>query len=257
MTLSASIVLFKQPPHILRRLLECIMDSPIEKVWIIDHSPTDRLRTEVPVKPGFIYWRHPNRGYGAGNNEAIKASIAEGFKYHIVMNPDVYWEPGTIETMLDFMQHNGDVVHVMPKVLYPDGSFQLQAKMLPTACDLFFGRFGYNSRNREQWKKHVMNLSQPVDVEFLSGCFMLLRNAALEKGGAFDERFFMYCEDMDLTRRMGRIGRTVYFPGATIHHHLNRESARSFKLLGHHLASAVRYLRKYRNGPRFEQFNKL
>jgi hypothetical protein len=84
-----------------------------------------------------------------------------------------------------------------------------------------------------------------MDVPYLSGCFMFFRNAALEKSGLFDERFFMYFEDTDLTRRMHRHYRTVYYPHTYICHEYRKDSYKSLRLLGIHILSAVKYFFKW------------
>lgn len=175
----------------------------------------------------------------------MRESLKEGFTYHLVLNPDTYWEPGTVEQLLDYMDSEPTVAHTMPKVLYPDGSFQFQAKPLPHIRDFLFGRIGLGGKRLEEYKQKSQKQDTPVDAPFLSGCFMLLRNSALAQVGLFDERYFMYCEDLDLTRRLSQNYRTVYYPLVEIRHNLNRESARSPRLFFHHLMSAIRYIVKW------------
>ena len=62
-------------------------------------------------------------------------------KYHIVVNPDIYFEEGTIESLTEYMDNNPDVGQIMPKVFYPNGELQYLCKLLPTPSDLIFRRF--------------------------------------------------------------------------------------------------------------------
>ena len=246
--------------HIVRRLLSCILVSPVEKVWVIDHSPhpaftfsgLDGVASINPTQGNpdtqIEYLHLPNKGYGAGNNVAIRLSMTEGYRYHLVLNPDVYWDNGIIEELMAYMDSHPRVGLVMPKVLYPDGRFQLQAKPLPGLTDFLLSRIGLRRRLQKKWIEKLSRLDDPVEMPFLSGCFMLLRNETLAETGLFDERFFMYCEDLDLTRRIARRYSTVYYPRVSIYHDYNRESTRSARLFLHHMVSAFRYLAKWRNG---------
>ena len=84
-----------------------------------------------------------------------------------------------------------------------------------------------------------------MNVPYLSGCFMLLRTKALQKARLFDERFFMYPEDIDLTRRIHRDYLTVYFPHVTIIHNHEHASYKSLKMLLVHIVNMCRYFNKW------------
>ena len=84
-----------------------------------------------------------------------------------------------------------------------------------------------------------------MDVPFLSGCFMALRVDALRRIGLFDERFFMYAEDADLTRRMAGSYRTTYFPEASVTHDHAMESYRNYRMLWIHIESIILYFNKW------------
>lgn len=80
----------------------------------------------------------------------------------------------------------------------------------------------------------------------LSGCFMFMRTKTLEENGLyFDERFFMYCEDFDLMRKLHRVGKTIFYPYVTIIHDHARASYKNKKLLFEHIKSACKYFNKY------------
>lgn len=242
---SASIVLYKTPASVALNALKSVLPE-VDKVWVIDHSPHPSLSLPIPDNPKIVYISRPNRGYGAGNNFALKESAAESYKYHLVINPDVYWNGPVVEKLSLYLDSNPEVALIMPKVLYPDGRFQLQAKQLPTMADFILPRLGLGKKSREQYQQSIENIKEPVDIPFLSGCFMLLRNSALKHVGNFDERFFMYCEDLDLSRRLSHSFRTVYYPNVGIYHHLSRSSTRSPRLFIIHFISVLRYLIKYR-----------
>jgi GT2 family glycosyltransferase len=139
----------------------------------------------------------------------------------------------------------------MPRILYPDGSEQRLCKRLPTPFDLFlrrflggFGRILFRAQC-DNYEMRDLDLSVTREVPALSGCFMLVRTAALEAAGGFDERYFLYMEDFDLCRRIGSQARTIFFPHVAVRHGYAKGSYASARLLGHHLASAVRYFSKW------------
>ena len=97
----------------------------------------------------------------------------------------------------------------------------------------------------ERYELRFTGYRDVMDVPYLSGCFMLFRTSALKRVGLFDERFFMYPEDIDITRRMNAEFRTVFFPGATIVHDHARQSYKSAKLLLVHVVNTVKYFNKW------------
>jgi GT2 family glycosyltransferase len=84
-----------------------------------------------------------------------------------------------------------------------------------------------------------------MEVPNLSGCFMLLRVEVLKIVGLFDEQFFMYLEDTDLSRRINMQFQTIYYPQVSIVHQYEKGSYKSLKLLKYHVVSAFRYFNKY------------
>jgi len=84
-----------------------------------------------------------------------------------------------------------------------------------------------------------------MDVPYLSGCFMFLRVAALKEVGTFDERFFMYPEDIDLTRRIHRKYRTVFYPEVSIVHHHAQSSYKNGKMMWIHGLNLIEYFNKW------------
>ena len=138
----------------------------------------------------------------------------------------------------------------MPKVLYPDGRLQPLCKLLPAPQTLIKRRFFsfYKSSLENENYRYELRFSgydKIMDVPFLSGCFMFLRTEALKKVGLFDERFFLYTEDVDLSRRIHKHYRTVYFPQTSIYHYHQRGSYRNIWLMWCNIKSAVRYFNKW------------
>ena len=84
-----------------------------------------------------------------------------------------------------------------------------------------------------------------MEVPSLSGCFMFMRVDVLKEVGGFDERFFMYAEDLDLCRRIGEASKTMYYPGVSIYHAYGKGSYKNRKLLKYHICSVVKYFNKW------------
>lgn len=146
------------------------------------------------------------------------------------------------------MNENAEIGHLMPKVFYPDGNIQYLCKLLPTPFDLFFRRFLPEKWTRKRMNRFEMRESgydRLMDVPYLSGCFMFLRVAALKEVGTFDERFFMYPEDIDLTRRIHRKYRTVFYPEVNIVHHHTRSSYKNSRMMWIHTQNLIRYFSKW------------
>lgn len=247
---TASIVTFHTKHDVLERLINCVMPSPVEKIYIIDNSSTDELRDFFKGYSRVHYiHNHLNLGYGAAHNIAIRNAIDAGADYHVVLNPDVYWSEDVINYLLNFMQDNKDVGLVMPKVLYPNGEIQYLCKLLPTPFDLFRRRFitGLSTINSQDFDYELRwtGYDKIMKVPSLSGCFMFMRCSVLEKVGGFDERYFMYAEDIDLCRRIGEIADTVYNPNVSVFHEYDKGSYKNKKLLKYHIRSIFKYFNKW------------
>lgn len=261
--ITASIVTYNAHLLDIEAILRSITASPIRKVWIIDHSDeVFTLREELQqymhrdgdirahIQRGFQieYLHEDNTGYGRGNNRAIRLAMAEGSLYHLVVNPDVWFSSDVIPTIWKYMEEHQDVGQIMPKVLFLDGNIQPLAKLLPAPVDMFCRMFlpecMFAARNKRYELAHS-GYTQTMNVPCLSGCFMFLRTSALQKVGLFDERYFMYAEDFDLTRRIHRHFRTLFLPQVSIYHKFNRGSHRSFRLFAAHTISMIKYFNKY------------
>jgi hypothetical protein len=216
----------------------------------VDNSPADNLKTFAEISDSIVYiFNNRNLGYGKAHNIAVRKTIEDGIKYHLVLNPDVCFEPRVIENIYEFMEKNPDVGILMPKILYPDGSIQYLCKLLPAPVDVISRRFvpikkSVEKRN-EAYELRFTKYDKIMEVPYLSGCFMFIRTAVFEKAGLFDERFFLYFEDVDLSRRIHRYYRTVYYPEVFIYHGFEKGSYKNFKLLKHHIVSAIRYFNKW------------
>ena len=253
MRVNAAIVAYDNPKLMLDAAVESVLQEKelIRHLYLIDNSPSDRLRRHFETRTEYIY-PGKNLGFGRANNIAMRKSIEEGVDYHLLVNPDIYFDQGTIASLVAFMDAHPDVGLVAPRVAYPDGTTQHLCKLIPTPMDLigrrFFGQVPFKKftdRKNELFELHHSGYDHTMDIPILSGSFMLIRTSALAKAGIFDERFFLYLEDFDLCRRVGEIARTTFCPDATVIHEYEKGSYFQRRLFGHHIVSAIRYFTKW------------
>jgi len=249
--INASIVLYHDEKVQLMRAIESFLSTRLSvKLYLIDNSSNDNLKELEKLDNRIVYiFNNANLGYGKAHNIAIKKSIGDGVPYHLVLNPDVYFDKGVIEELYEYMEENPDVGSVMPKVLYPDGELQYLCKLLPTPLDLILRRFipskKWKEKRNEIYELRFTGYDKIMNIPYLSGCFMFLRVDILKKVGLFDERFFMYLEDTDLSRRIYRVTKNIFYPYVHIYHEYGKGSYKNKKLLMYHIQSAIKYFNKW------------
>ncbi len=247
--ITASIVVYKTDPFLLKRAMNSFLNGSLTgKLTIIDNSPNDHLRKYSAI-PGVTYiFNNKNLGYGTAHNIALQQNLDRS-KYHLVLNPDVYFDSLTVEKIFDFMEGQPQAGLAMPKVLSAYDQVQMLCKLLPTPLDLAIRRFfpfkQWFSKFIDQYEMKESGYDRIMNVPFLSGCFMFLRTEALKQTGLFDQRFFLYAEDTDLSRRVHLQFETLFFPGAEITHLHARGSYKDFFLTMQNLKSAIQYFNKW------------
>ena len=245
---TASIVVHKSPVEELAKALQCLEDSSVDRVYIIDNSPTLELKKVVENYKKAQYRHVENNGFGAGHNLAIKQALEAGADYHLVMNSDVWWEQDVPGEIIRFMNSHPDAGLVSPKTFYPNGDLQYTCRMLPTPTDLFFKRFLPSSFKKKRMKTYLLedfDHNHEINCPYLLGSFMFFRAEALRECGLFDERFFMYPEDIDITRRIHEKWKTIYWPGISIIHEHRQASKKNFKMFWIHFTNMVKYFNKW------------
>jgi GT2 family glycosyltransferase len=231
------------------RCIDSVNKSIDATIFLIDNSPTNKLEKVSNQFNNVKYIFNPaNPGYGAAHNIALRAALQMGGSYHLVLNADVYFDPPTLGSLANYMGRKTDVGLVMPKVLFPNGEIQYLCKLVPTPFDLI-GRMIFPkkiwAKNNFKFEMRSTNYSKEMFVPYLSGCFMFLRIDALRKCGLFDERFFMYPEDIDLTRRIAAEYKTIFYPEVIVYHEYGAASKKSIKMLLIHAFNIIKYFNKW------------
>lgn len=247
--ITATIVLYQnQRPLLLKTINSFLNTSMNVKLYLVDNSKTDELQNICDDPRVEYIFMNANRGFGAGHNVIMRHAEKMG-KYHLILNPDIYFEKGVLEALYDYMEKNIDVGNVMPKIVYPNGSMQYLCKLLPTPKDWIIRMFlPIRSIKRKidyNFEMHFADYEKEMNVPYLSGCFMFLRRSIIENIGIFDEHIFMYGEDTDLNRRIHAKYRTMYYPKVTVVHNFEKGSHKELRLLWIHVKAAVYYLNKW------------
>lgn len=149
--LTASIVIYKTQKEEFRKIVECSLKSSIHTIFIVDNSPSNKLQEVVASyrSSRLIYiWGQGNIGYGAGHNIAINKSFESDANYHIILNPDVIFQPEVIESLFLFMEKHSEVGAVMPNIIYPNGTPQRLCKLLSNPFRYFRKKTHYLNRGQ-------------------------------------------------------------------------------------------------------------
>jgi GT2 family glycosyltransferase len=249
--LTVSFVLYNTSVNEIINIISLIKSSKLKiKIYLIDNSPKDYLRKISEFEEVVYIFNNANYGYGKGHNIAINLA-KELSKYHLVLNTDVEFDPETLSKALTYMENNPDVALLSPKIRLFSGEMQYFCRMLPTPFDLFARRFvpgflhPFLRKKLDSYILRHMDYSRPMNVPNLPGCFMFFRVSSLLKVGLFDGSFFMYVEDVDITRRLHEQFKTVYYPEIEIKHGLARGSYKFSLLTWYHINSAVYYFNKW------------
>ena len=177
------------------------------------------------------------RGFGANHNAAFRLCSAP---YFCVVNPDVRLNMDPFPALLSALRAPRNAGVAGPQVCDPDGRTEDSARRFPTITrlvrKLLPGAQGPD----------YPAAGGPFAVDWLAGMFMLFRSDAFRAVGGFDERFFLYYEDVDICRRLGLLAYgAAYVPEVTVIHEARRASRRNLRLMAIHAASAARYLTRW------------
>ncbi len=248
--INISVVLYNTSKNDIRRIIKTLQGyKHLNKLYLIDNSPYENIELKKLKKNKIRYiFNAKNLGYGKAHNIAIEDSILNKVEYHLVLNPDVYFSNKILDEIKDFMDKNNDIGQLLPKTLYPNNEIQYNYRMLPTPFILFsrafLPEFFYKTIN-DKYELKNFNNNKLVYAPSLSGCFMFMRVSVLKKIGIFDERFFMYLEDVDLSRRIHLNSKTVYYPFVSITHRHEKASYNNLKMKIIHIINAIKYFNKY------------
>jgi hypothetical protein len=246
-----SIVCYKSNKDQLKKAINSFLKADLNlKLILVDNSPSDELKDILEDKRVEYIFNPSNPGFGTAHNIAFEKSFEEGAKYHIIINPDIEFKGDIIQEIIKYMDENPDIGVVMPKIIYPDGRIQRLAKLIPRPIEYFVRRFipfkWLKSKINNRYELFDYDYSYPLDVPFLSGCFLVFRVDILEMIGGFDENIFLYFEDNDICRKILKAGyRTVVYPFVSVVHDHTPKSFFNIRNIKIYFNSGIYYFNKW------------
>ena len=216
-------------------------------IYVSDNQSRDGSAEAIEEKFSdvVVLKNEENRGFGAGNN-AVLPFVDGNSDYLALVNPDIEIKEDVLTKMTEYLDEHEDVGMLSPKILNMDGTVQHLPKLKPRFIYLLSGRLPFLKKFRDHFTMADRQVDIPVEVDFCTGCFMFLRTDLFVKLKGFDERYFLYLEDADLTREVQRFQKTVYHPDIEVFHHWHRSSGKSLKFLMIHISSMFKYFWKWR-----------
>lgn len=243
-----SFVLFHTPVEEVTRVVASVCAAQADvRVWLIDNSVPPMTLPTLPAGVTVVATGE-NLGFGRAHNIALRESAGLA-RYHFFLNTDLELDGGAIDGMIAFLDAHPGAGLAMPKVIYPDGRIQRLCRLLPDPVGLvarrFLGKTRWGRARNERYEFHHWNYDTVASFPFLSGCFMAVRRSVLDRIGGFDERFFLYAEDVDLSRRIHAVSDTLFVPSVTVTHEYRSHARRNWRLLRHLFVNFARYFNKW------------
>ncbi|UCC80930.1 MAG: glycosyltransferase family 2 protein [Candidatus Zixiibacteriota bacterium] len=237
----------------LDNLKECIesllrQEGIAFEIVVVDNDSrdgTDQYLDELDIKSIQL---NENRGFGAAVN--LGAQKAE-YKYLFILNPDTIVPQGSLKRLFHFAESGDEYGLIAPALEYPDGRPQISARKLPRRRDFLLSRgsplFRIGITGEKEAGYIMPEGGGPVKIPAVSATALLIKTELFNDIGGFDQRFFMYMEDLDLCRRIRNMGLPVIFlPDVRIKHSWRKSSSRRpFFTAYHHHLSVLKYFVKY------------
>ena len=248
--INVSIVTYFTPvSDVIKAISICQKSTLVGKIYIIDNSPIDVLSKSLAINQKVNYIHNPkNTGYGAGHNIAMKESLSQKVPFHLVLNADVIFDYTLLRKIILFADKNKNIGLISPKMLFEDGSIQCSRKLLPNPINMLFRAFLPKFLRKSIDHKFELvsfGYDNLLSVPYVSGAFMFLRTSILDEIGLFDERFFMYPEDIDLSRRVAKLYQVIFVPDFVITHKYGGATRKNIKMFIIHIVNMIRYFNKW------------
>ncbi|WP_425229470.1 glycosyltransferase family 2 protein [Sphingomonas sp.] len=226
--------------ELLADLVEIARETPLEVILTVN-VPDGTGPLGLPAGlSGRIIENAVPFGFGHNHNNAFLAATGDQF---CVLNPDLRMTTNPFPPLLNHLRTTGAAL-VAPAVFAPNGNVEDSARHFPTPWSLV-QRYTAGDSGRYS----VAAAGTPLAVDWIAGMFMLFSRDAFISTNGFDERFFLYCEDVDICARLRSRGGEIYIcPQAAVVHDARRESRRSWRYFRWHIAS---YLRLFWLHPRW------
>jgi GT2 family glycosyltransferase len=247
--ITCSIVVYKEDLEDLFRTIESFLSVKIKKhIYLIDNTKSNFYKYVFNDNHITYVPNNYNSGFGSGHN-LILNKIENISKYHLILNPDVYFKENVIRNLIYRLNDDVDIAMIAPKVLFPNDKHQYSCRRYPSLTELLVRRFYLKNIFKKTIQKGIYtdrNLNQSFNPDYLTGCFHLYKTEDFIKLEGFDERYFLYMEDVDICKKIDKLGKKkLYYPKVEITHVLKQGSAKSTKLFFVHTLSAIKYFLKW------------
>ncbi len=194
----------------IRRIIRKL-DSQDFEVIIWNNSPSDRIDSFGNVR---VFESKLNIGFGPAINRVIKYAKSN---YVLLLNPDCDFEVGVVYKMFEFLRSNDDVFAVSPRVLTRNGKIWPSARKLSNPLLFLFSRRSPLGQSKEFL--YLDKDDRILEVEALCGTFLMLKKDVFLKLNGFDEMFFFYAEDLDLSLRARKLGYKLFLLNNLVVYH--------------------------------------
>lgn len=247
---SACIVVYnggKEAAGAARSLLEHTRDAELSLTLVDNASPDGSgawLAQQDFGTQTRILRLAQNAGFGKGHNAVLPELRSE---YHFVVNPDITLDDDAVSQLCAWMDAHPDVVMATPRLLFPDGAEQYTAKRRPTFLALLARQLPlpFLKGIEAHYLMRDADLTKPQEIDFCAGCFFVMRTEVFRKMGGFDESYFMYVEDADITREAQKYGRVMYVPDIHVYHAWHRDARKKWKNFWMQIRSMLHYWHKW------------
>ena len=230
------------------RSLTIAADGLPLSVVVVDNDSNDQsVKVARQSWPGLnLIQNRSNVGFARAANAACAALV--DCSYLLLLNPDATMQPGSLGRLRDALEASPHVAASGPQLRYPDGRHQISARPLPTLVGVIYDALLlYHLMSRPDLVEQFPGSPGPSEVDCLSGACLLIRRECFDALQGFDERFFLYGEDVDLCARLRGLGRALLLVPEALVFHVEGASAfrdRSLFFLEIHRARAL-YVRKH------------
>ncbi|WP_341225350.1 glycosyltransferase family 2 protein [uncultured Arcticibacterium sp.] len=248
--ITASIVIYNNDRDALLKAIRSVLAAKeLQTLYLVDNSDSDVFRNISKDKRVVYCHNKRNLGFGKAHNIAIRAALEGGSKFHFVVNPDIFFSKEVLRPMVNLMQNDEEIGLMMPRVLNNDGTVQFLPKLPPSPFYMIWRKIRIPKKAFNKFINLYEIRNAPPDQIYIaprvSGCFSLLNLEVIKELGMYDERFFMYFEDSDLSRRIYQKYKTVYYPAVSVYHAYENGAGKSLKLFVLFVHSAIKYFNKW------------
>lgn len=226
---------------------ECGLPKSQYEIIVVDNGSQSSVM-EYATQHGIVYLQNKkNIGFGAAMNKGIQETKGT---FVALLNPDIFISKKTFPTLLHYLRKNKNVGIVGPKLLTKEHTLQYSCKRFPDLLTMIIRRlpfthtFSYFKKKLYLYEMRDFDHTKTRHVDWLCGGFLVAKKEVFIQY-PFDERFFIYFDDVDICKRISQKYLVIYYPHAVATHYAAHGSKKSLKLFYYHFCSMIKYFRKH------------